>query len=154
MRKLNGWKRLWVAFCGVALLVSAVNLALEFPQSREIAHRNEFFESLAPEYQAHFSDSDAELTPEVRELIQMYCNVNKNTVSGDNGKKICLKASVDEATKIAIVQQYNEILHKEANSKGLKMTVAALFWWLILCIAIYGAGWTIAWIRRGFQADK
>lgn len=154
MKKLDGWKRLWVAFCGFSLLVSAVNLALNFPQAREIAHRTELFESLSPEYQAHFSDSDTDLTPKVRELIQMYCNVNQNTVSGDNGKKICLKASVDEATKVAIVQQYNEILQREANTKGLKMTGAAIFWWLILCIAIYAAGWTIAWIRRGFQADK
>lgn len=152
--KLNGWRRLWIAACVIYFVVLASYVVVIFSQSSEIAHRASFYEALAPESRASLVRAETEENPKVRELLQVVCEADPKTTRANNGEQLCFKGDVTDAKSSAIVQQYNQILQREASSGRLRMGGAALFGWAILCAVTYVLGWAVGWIRLGFQEAR
>ena len=152
--KLNGWQRLWIVACVIYFVVLVLYVANIFSQSSEIPHRASFYEALPPESRASLVRVEMEENPKIRELLQVVCEADPKTTRANNGEQLCFKGDVTDAKRSATIQQYNQVIQREALSVLLKTGGAALFGWVILCAVTYVFGWAVGWARRGFQEAR
>lgn len=139
--KLNGWQRIWIV-CGIIIfvIVAIVTIAV-FPKRSEITSRwayetinsvkkpNEYAYEIRDAYKDY---DDIQLITKIHE---------KYTKSGDLFDRVKFD-EIDKRYKAELDNLF------AAQTKCVLIGLAVF---LCIMLAIYGFGWSIGWIYRGFR---
>lgn len=144
--KLNGWQRIWIV-CGVIIFaIVCFFTVLTFPKKSDITSRW-VYETISVVKKPH------EYSYEIREAYKDYDDIQliekihkkKYESEHDGFYYTIYKARFEE-----IDSRYNAEL-KGLPVSQIKHILTALAVYLCIMLAIYGLGWSIGWIYRGFK---
>ncbi len=141
--KLNGWQRLWI-FSSILIGCGSFGIGVVvFPTSGWA--EGQYLERLAE------LDSD-----EVKVESPTYIPAKKpnpwNKYADAAGRTPVSRATVEEARAIATAK-HNQYL-TELKEQQTTVTFIAIGAWAALSGIMYFLGWFVAWVIRGFKADK
>ena len=129
---LNGWQRLWIVAC-VALTVPWLALGAKNFPSEESITKNYGWERGRYEY-------DLQCFKDQRQ------SVGRPTAGPCNGKSA---ADVRQALTDSMLQYDVDI--QQVGWLRVKSIVFFVMLWALSCALLYGLGWTVAWVIRGFR---
>jgi hypothetical protein len=139
--KLNGWQRLWVFVCVLYLLVVVVVSAFVFPSWETVGN----FDSMV-----------ARLHPEERALVVAPGDSGTDSTGGTRiefpgGHILVIRDGLTEAQQNAVAGAIAQVVESELAKERKSFLMHAILAALIPCALLYGLGWAVAWVRRGFQ---
>lgn len=140
---LNGWQRLWVLASSIYFAVVTAYVVFEFPQPEKIKYDRAYVKKLSPQ-------SQTLLVPEDKEGWQSAEQWDTD-VEMPNGARLSFKKGVPEIDMSAVAKEYWSLITQTANEHRWSLIGYAALAWLLPSIAIYGLGWAIGWVYRGFK---
>lgn len=126
---LNGWQRLWVVACVVLIVPWAMLGTERFPT----AH------SIEEEHGWELSGYDYDLRCFTDTTRRFPCKA-KNA------------AEVKQAITTSMIQYDDDI--KRITWLQTKSVMQFVALWIASCAFIYGLGWTVNWVYRGFRPKR
>jgi hypothetical protein len=136
---LNGWQRLWLVtalLLGAATVVFAV---LALPEESTVTHNLLFQAALSEEARSQIAGPD---------------DAVGTTVRMPNGHQLALKVGVEAKRSTAVLAEYATELQRQLILKRRTFLLWLGGIWLAASMALYGIGWAIGWIRRGFASSS
>lgn len=144
-RKLSRWHRLWILVSVIYLVVIAVFIALTLPRPEATLHSPEIIKRMSPGSKAKLSlkgnDEFAE-TDESATLVEM-----------PNDTILPFKKGLTNDEMSAAAREYWSTVQDLNTERRLRLIGIAAISWLIPCLALYGVGWAIGWVIRGFRGE-
>jgi hypothetical protein len=146
--KLNGWRRLWIIWCVVAIPLSFVMSSATSPR-RGVSIQQAKLGRLQAAYSRA---SDRRTSALERELgpatdaaeIGRRASIVLTELRGD--------ALLREEQAAIDAEFASQIDEADRADRQESLTMTAIFW-LMLVIGAYAVGATVAWVRRGFQRN-
>jgi hypothetical protein len=148
VKKMGGWQRLWMLVSGIYLILVIVFVSLTFPQPEQVAdYGNSLYDKLKPESRQNIlkQNSDPSLIAEAerRNLI--------TKIEMPNGHMLMFSNELPKKEKEAVAQEYWNIVKTEANRMRIRHLFLSLLWFALPVSALYGLGWSLGWVYRGFK---
>jgi hypothetical protein len=153
-RKLGGWLRLWILLSVLYLILVGIVVVMSLPKAEDISHSQAFYNKLPPdmkkkllgnENSEQYRDDKSELLKEAsrRKLI--------TEVEMPNGHIMVFRSDLPREEMEAISREYWKTVESEATNKRIKYIGMAFVWWLIPVAGLYGLGWSVGWVYKGFK---
>lgn len=74
-----------------------------------------------------------------------------NEVKMPNGHIMVFLREVPEQEMEAVAKEYWAAVEKSATKRRIRHTSLALALWVLPALALYGLGWSVGWVCRGFR---
>jgi hypothetical protein len=145
LQHLNGWRRLWLIAAGAWLLVVSVHLINTFPSVEQYRTTwRRFAEAEAPSMQAKQSPELWACEERARKLAEPYgplleCHAAATNPTAEDRERYARTIAKGDA-QIAGELAGNQARHIAGGFAA----------WLVPVLLLYGAGWLVGWVRRGF----
>jgi hypothetical protein len=149
-RKIGGLQRLWVLVSGIYLILVIIFVSLTFPQSEQVTdYSNSLYDKLKPESRQKIfkpnSDRSLMAEAEKRHLT--------TRVRMPNGYIMHFSSGLPQKEIEAVANEYWDIVEAEARKERLRYLFLALLWFIVPVSALYGLGWSLGWVYRGFKGQ-
>lgn len=157
--RLNGWQRIWtVVAIGYGLIV-AVGVASMWPSKEDIY--SEWFDDVVRAYGERLSGSTpSEIRASYPDMTDQ--QIVEAAVAKARSRNLEAMPAVGETITFTLLDLVDAEL--DSSGKRFEARLAALprerrraVWfgflvWSVPMVAVYGFGWSVGWIRRGFRA--
>ena len=170
--KLNGWQRLWVVCAGLGgLVIGGITWGalprtpsdgdMIAPAERAVGqiYQIETDSGVDPEVLIDWwgygdpTDDDAAKTLDGRSPSGRRLKPGSKTRRTVVGSHLILPSSVTDAKADEILARYNsQVVANLATTRRTHMLLGLVVW-LTLAGALYGTGWVVGWVRRGFTRE-
>jgi len=143
-----------VIVSGIYLILVIGFVAFTFPQPEEISHKQLFYDQLRSELKEKLLGS--ENSERYRSEKQSYLEKARQRgliteIEMPNGYIMTFSSELPEKEVLVVVERYWNIVKNEANEKRIHYLLLASLWWVLPVLALYGLGWSIGWVYRGFR---
>jgi len=172
--RLNGWQRLWVIVSVLWLVVVTLFSYLLWPTVSSGTLHSTAYDQLPREMQLKFFDPLSFLLekrvgttdPETERLANEWvakqwglpfpekpedAGISVNA----SGHVFTFRSGVTQTEAEEMAHKYVKLVHRalaDARQEGVRAGRTAFFVWVVPCLALYGLGWAIAWVRGGFRS--
>jgi hypothetical protein len=160
---LNGWQRLFVVAAVLWAVAVAYYMATHFPSR---TYMKDAWTSLILGDASRGAEVYLETGKTKEDWLKEYPDFDRRLVAIEK----TLSAAVAEAHKtgphfvpdneasiefrLATVRDAREDMANLLSYQIKRLATAVFVWWLCPVIAVYVAGWTCVWVRRGFTDDR
>ena len=151
---MNGWQRLWLLVVGIYLVAVVVFAAMSFPKPESIHHTQELYDRLAPEVRQKIvgNMNSENFRVEKREYLEESLKRGLITeVEMPNKHIMVFPSELPKQEMESVAKQYWAVVEKSANNQRLKHIGLAFLLWVLPALALYGFGWSVGWVYRGFK---
>jgi hypothetical protein len=151
---MKGWQRLWVLVSGIYLILVIVFAGISFPKPESILHSQALYGQLAPELKKKIlgSENSEKYRSEKRDYLEEARKRDLITeVEMPNGHIMVFLSKVPKQEVEAVAKEYWSVVEKSATEQQLRHIGLAFVWWLLPVLALYGLGWSVGWVYRGFR---
>ena len=151
---IGGWQRLWILVTGIYLILVAVFVVMTFPNPEDIRHSQTLYNQLTPEYKGKILGK--ENSEKYRSEKAPYLEEAKRrdlitAVEMPNGHLMLFSSELPEKEMEAVAKEYWKVVENTATKKRINYLGFAFLCWLVPVIALYGLGWSMGWVYRGFR---
>jgi len=146
--RLNGWQRLWVVISTLYLVLVAGLVYPGWPTFERTAHRDVFVARMPDEARKHVVASY---------VSEWSAREDRNGVHHvmPNGAVLVLRSpsfrGVWDEDVQKVVNAYFDVVREATRAARWSFAGYALLTWLIPSAVIYGLGWSVGWVLRGFR---
>ena len=151
---MNGWQRLWLLVAGIYFVAVVVFAAISFPKPESIHHTQELYDQLAPGVkQKIIGNMNSEnFRVEKRGYLEEALKRGLITeVEMPNKHVMVFSSALPKQEMEVAAKQYWAVVEKLAIKQRLQHIGLAFLFWLLPALALYGFGWSVGWVYRGFK---
>ena len=151
---MGGWQRLWVLVSGIYLILVIVFAVMTFPKPESIRHSQALYDQLAPELKKNILGVENSETyrSEKRDYLEQARKRDLITeVEMPNGHIMVFLNEVPEPEMEIVAKKYWSLVERSATKQRIKHIGLAFVWWGLPALALYGLGWSVGWVCRGFR---
>jgi hypothetical protein len=151
---MNGWQRLWVLVAGIYLVAVIVFAAMSFPKPESVHHTQALYDQLAPEVRQKIigNKNSENFRVEKRAYLEEALKRGLITeVEMPNKHIMVFPSEVPKQEMEAAAKQYWSVVEKAATKQRVRHIGLAFLWWVLPALALYGFGWSVGWVYRGFR---
>jgi hypothetical protein len=134
---LNGWQRLWVAIALISIVAAAAMIREEWESAdvwirdlRQVPPNRVMIEG------AGEVDFPATMSTEAIDLV----------TRGSGGNPEAIRAGITAWTT-----EFNKVIHSHVADFNRSLVIRGGAFWACGIALLYGVGWLVAWVRRGFR---
>jgi hypothetical protein len=148
--RLNGWNRLYVVF--------AVLLGCAFGLTAFVLTDSDFESESIDNYLAKQADDVVSVQIDSVGTVKFPSSLSKDEIaklvrSGMTERPHTVQAIAngalrDRASRAAF-EAFERNSERSRQNRKLYLTTAGA--WVLVCLLVYGVGWSVAWVRRGFK---
>jgi len=152
--KMNGWQRLWLLVAVIYFFVVAVFAAMSFPKPESIHHTQELYDRLAPEVRKKIIGGTKSENFQVEKRGYLEEALKRGLiieVEMPNKHIMVFSSELPKQEAEAAATQYWAVVEKSVSKQRLQHIGLAFLLWLLPALALYGFGWSIGWVYRGFK---
>lgn len=151
---MGGWQRLWVLISGIYLILVVVFVVMTLPKPESIRHSQALYNQLAPDIKSKILGS--ENSEKYRSKKAAYLEEAKRRgliteVEMPNGHIMVFLSELPKEEMQAVAKDYWRIVENTATKEKTNYIGSAFLWWLVPVLALYGLGWSVGWVYRGFR---
>lgn len=134
---LSGWQRLWVAIAVIGIVPAAAIVFLEW-ESADVWMR------------------DLQQMPSTRVQVEGAGEVDFPATMSAEAIALVTRGSGGnpEAIQVGIATwggEFSSVIHAYTAHLNRALAIRVVAWWAGCIALLYGLGWLIAWVRRGFR---
>lgn len=151
---MEGWQRLWVLVSGIYLILVIVFAVMSFPKPESIRHSQALYDQLAPELKKKIlgSENSEKYRSEKRDWLEEARKRDLVTeVEMPNGHIMVFLSKVPKQEMEAVTKEYWFLVEKSTTEQRIRHIGLAFVWWVLPALALYGLGWSVGWVYRGFR---
>jgi hypothetical protein len=151
--KIGGWTRLWIVVSALYFCIVVIFSISKFPVSTKIKHEKEFYEKLPPEFRKLVDPLSVKGGPtDLFHALDISGYVER--VEMPNGHVLIFTLDTPKAQQQDVVHAYLNIVDAAASQRQKKfLTRAALIWGAPVAF-LFIFGWSVGWVRDGFQKRR
>jgi hypothetical protein len=145
--RLNGWHRLWlVAVALWALLIAALAYA-RWPTAASV-EPDDVYARMPRSTKWILRDAGEPLFRPTRDIRPP----SDSIIIDIDGHSVAFLAGAPDDTVTTTVNAYSAALRETMHANRVRYAQELFAWWAAFAIALYLAGWIVAWVRRGFTS--
>jgi hypothetical protein len=147
--RLHGWHRLWIVTVAVWTLVIAALADARWPTAASIEPEDVY--GWMPRSTRWIPrDAGEPLFRPGRDI-----RLPSDTIVMDiEGHRVPFLAGAPDNSVTTTVNAYSAALHEVLRARRVRYAKGLFALWVAPAIALYLAGWIVAWVRRGFTSVK
>jgi hypothetical protein len=144
-----------VLVSGLYLLGVTGFVSVTFPSPEGIVHSNAFYSQLSPELQKRILGRENLERLPIEEKKAALGEARRRgliqEVKMPNGHVMAFSSDLPIQDTEAVAKAYWSIIEKESRQKRVQYVLQAFLWWIGPVIVMYGFGWSVGWVYRGFR---
>jgi hypothetical protein len=147
--RLNGWHRLWIVTVAVWTLLVA-GLAYSTWPTAESVEPDDVYGRMPRSTKWILRDAGEPLFRPGRDIRPP----SDSIIIDIDGHSVAFLAGAPDDSVTTTVNAYSAALHDVVRAKRVRYAQELFTWWAAAAVALYIAGWTVGWVRRGFTSVK
>ena len=136
---IGGWHRLWIVLSAALLLAACLVGVQLFPDISSVEHSPNYYDAMSAE---------------ARNQLAPASSTDATDVRMPNGHVIHVLKGIEPKRSTPVLAEYESQLQDALRTKRVKFIVFLIGAWLGSCALVYGFGWSVGWVYRGFKCSE